>query len=260
MRFNLLNRQFNRDGYLVLKNVFSNNISKIIVSEADKLYNLPEIKNGYMKYFENSSQSNSKKILARIENFINDSNLTELNNIINNEVNPIVEEVLESRVNMFKDKINWKLSGGGAFKPHQDFDAWSDFPPTFYVTCAILVDECTHENGCLEMVAEKHNYGILKNEFGCIDKDLVDSMNWQPILGNSKDLIIFNSLVPHRSGINMTTNSRRVFYFTYNLRDQGDYYNAYFEKKRNEFPPDFERNDYTHINLKSKYNLANPIK
>ena len=49
---NLLKKQFNRDGYIILKNVFSKEMSKTIVSEANKLYNLPEIKGGYMKYFE----------------------------------------------------------------------------------------------------------------------------------------------------------------------------------------------------------------
>ena len=173
-RPNLLKRQFNRDGFLVLKNVFSKSQSNLILSEAEKLFNLPEIKGGYMKYFE--SDNNNNKILARMENFIEDPNLSDLRDLVYNEVSPILEEVLEKRVTLLKDKINWKLPGGGAFKPHQDFEAWSDFPPTYYVTCAILVDECTKENGCLEMVAGKHQEGVLKNEHGTINEDIVDSM------------------------------------------------------------------------------------
>lgn len=257
-RPNLLKRQFNRDGFLVLKNVFSKGQSELILSEAEKLYNLPEIRGGYMKYFETDNSNN--KILARMENFIEDTNLSDFRELVYSEVTPIVEEVLEKRVALFKDKINWKLPGGGAFKPHQDFEAWSDFPPKYYVTCAILVDNCTKENGCLEMVAGKHQEGVLKNEHGTIDKDVVDSMEWLPILGNSRDLVLFDSFVPHRSGLNETTNSRRVCYFTYNLLEDGDHYDAYFKKKREEFPPDFERDSNTKINLNSKYNLANPIK
>ena len=192
-RPNLLKRQFNRDGFLVLKNVFSKSQSNLILSEAEKLFNLPEIKGGYMKYFE--SDNNNNKILARMENFIEDPNLSDLRDLVYNEVSPILEEVLEKRVTLLKDKINWKLPGGGAFKPHQDFEAWSDFPPTYYVTCAILVDECTKENGCLEMVAGKHQEGVLKNEHGTINEDIVDSMEWLPILGNSRDLVLFNSFI-----------------------------------------------------------------
>ena len=51
---NLLTRQFNRDGFLLLKNVFSKTQVKNILSEVDKLYSLPEVKSSYMKYFEGS--------------------------------------------------------------------------------------------------------------------------------------------------------------------------------------------------------------
>ena len=228
---NLLKRQFKRDGFLVLKNVFTKEQSKLIISEAEKLFSLPEIKGGYMKYFESKDNSYENKILARMENFIKDDNLINLKKLVDNDVKPILEEVLEKRVSLFKDKINWKLPGGGAFKPHQDFDAWSDFPPKYYVTCAILVDNCTKENGCLEMVAGKHTDGVLKNNNGEINQDIVNSMDWLSILGNSRDLVLFDSFVPHRSGLNESNNSRRVCYFTYNLLEEGDHYDAYFKKK-----------------------------
>ena len=147
-----------------------------------------------------------------MENFINDSNMVDFKDFISNEVTPTVEEVLEC-INLFKDKINWKLPGGGAFKPHQDFEAWSDFPPTYYVTCAILVDEYTFENGCLEMVSESHKNGVLKNENGCLNEELVNSMDWEPIFGNSRDLVIFDSFVPHRSGMNMSTKSKGILFY-----------------------------------------------
>ncbi len=253
---NLLTRQFNRDGFLLLKNVFSKTQVNTILSEVDKLYSLPEVKSSYMKYFEKNKES---KTLARIENFLKEPQLQRLNNFVDIEVTPILEEVLEERVILFKDKINWKLPGGGAFDPHQDFEAWEDFPPRKFITCAVFVDECTRENGCLEMVAGQHTKGILKNTNGRLDQNLVESFEWQSILCGNRDLVIFDSFVPHRSDINLTDNPRRVFYFTYNLLSDGDYYNAYFDKKRSEFPPDFERTDGTNINTNSKYNLANPI-
>ena len=55
VRSNLLKRQFERDGFLVLKNVFTRKVADNIISEANKLYELPEVKNSYMKYFENST-------------------------------------------------------------------------------------------------------------------------------------------------------------------------------------------------------------
>lgn len=257
---NLLARQFKRDGFLLLKNVFTKSQVNTIRLEAEKLYSLPEVKNSYMKYFESSSENKNSKILARIENFIHQPDLKKLKKLVDNEVTPILEEVLESRTVMFKDKMNWKLPGGGSFKPHQDFEAWNDFTPNTFVTCAVFVDECTKENGCLEMVRGAHSNGILDNHYGCINENLVKNMEWQNILCDSYDMVIFDSLVPHKSGDNLTNNSRRVYYFTYNLEEDGNFYDAYFEKKRSEFPPDFERLENENVNLNSKYNLANPIK
>ena len=70
-------------------------------------------------------------------------------------------------------------------------------------------------------------------------------------------IILFDSFVPHRSGPNLSNGSRRVIYLTYNLSDEGDYYEEYFASKRKNFPPDFERKGP--VNLTNKYNLANPI-
>ena len=85
-------------------------------------------------------------------------------------------------------------------------------------------------------------------------------MEWEPLLTNTSDLIIFDAYVPHRSGPNLSDNPRRVLYFTYNLKEDGEHYDEYFKRKRIEFPPDFERDQNTKTNLDSKYNLANPIK
>ena len=147
-----------------------------------------------MKYYENSNNSTDKRILSRIENFVNDKNVSELYNNVIKKVSQTLHDIMCEKMNMFKDKINWKLPGGGKFKPHQDFEAWSDFPPTNFLSCAIFVDNCTVDNGCLEMVKGEHTKGILKNTNGCLDEELVDSMDWEPILSTKRDLVIFDHL------------------------------------------------------------------
>jgi hypothetical protein len=54
---------------------------------------------------------------------------------------------------------------------------------------------------------------------------------------------------------------RRIFYFTYNRKEEGDFYEDYNKKKILEFTPDIERNNnIKYNNMGTKYNLANPIK
>ena len=245
---------FKNSGYVVLKNFFSETEKTNIVNAANRLFGLPEVRDSYMKFYENTDKG---RILARMEKFYKtDSNIEE---IVNNRILPTLNLYEENQMTLFKDKLNWKLPGGGGFKPHQDFEAWSDFPPTYYVTCAIFADECTLDNGCLQMAPDQHQKGILKNTNGCIDKEVTDTFNWKPVLTTPRDMVIFNALVPHTSGKNVSDNTRRIFYFTFNKAIEGSHYEAYFAKKRQELPPDFEREEGKEYNLNSKYNLANPI-
>lgn len=258
MNKGFLNSQFNKHGFLHIKNFFSKGDIHILNCTANTLNKLPEVRGGYMKYFEKSN-NNNERILARMENFINHEKLTLFRNIINNKVTPLVEEVHHKRMILFKDKINWKLPGGGSFQPHQDHDAWTDFPPNTFTTAAIFVDDSTLENGCLQVVKRMHNEGLLPNKNGCIDKRLTDTFEWMPLITSPTDLVLFDSYTPHMSETNKSDKPRRAFYLTYNPKEEGDHYEHYFKKKRLEFPPDFERDENSKINVNSKYNLANPM-
>lgn len=251
--------EFDRNGYIVLKNYFSEEEKTHIIDSAKRLYNLPEVEGSYMKYYENKEyleSKDTKRLLSRIEKFYKtDPKLEAIVEKINSSVNILLGE----KMTLFKDKINWKMPGGGAFRPHQDYDAWTDLPPTYFLTCACFVDASTVKNGCLEMVKGKHREGLFKNTHGVIDEDVESGFNWEPLLITPYDLAIFDAWVPHRSDTNKSYKPRRAYFFTFNKSSDGDHYDAYFEKKRQELPPDFERKEGAQYNLNSKYNLANPI-
>ena len=254
-KMDLYKRKFEADGFVLLDRFLGESEVKLLRDFAISAYNLPEVRNSYMKYYEKNDKG--ERILARFENFRG----LELgfDKLLDTKLKCCVEKILGKSVNLFKDKMNWKLPGGGAFKAHQDHMAWSDFPPKYYVTLALFVDNCTKENGCLEMVRGKHKEGIFDGEHGTIGKEWEDKFNWEAQYATLRDVVLFDSFVPHRSGPNISNGSRRVIYLTFNLADEGDWYVEYFKKKRKNFPPDFERDSSTSIDLNSKYNLANPI-
>lgn len=246
--------QLNKNGFLIMRNVFDKSEQKLLSMTADKIYSLPEVKGSYMKYYENTKDG---RILSRVENFYKTD--LQFKKFIDYKINPIVNKIYGGPMVLFKDKINWKQPGGGSFKPHQDFGAWDDFPPSYYVTCAMFADKATIENGCLEMGIGYEKKKILNNNNGVIDKSIVDNLDWKPIIVSPADLVLFDAHVPHKSADNKSENTRRVYYFTYNYLNDGDHYKSYFKKKREMMPPDFERSDSDSINLNNKYNLANPI-
>ena len=246
----------NKDGLILIKNFFSEEDSNRIVEFANQLENYQEEKGKWMIYFEDGKKK------SRIENFLNYHK--ELQQFINNRVKNKVEEVLAKKINLFKEKLNWKYGGGNGFKAHQDHPAFNDFNCKIFYTVALFANNSTKENGCLEFSKGDYKYNILdyeSNNSGKISQEIENKLKWEKIETTPRDLVIFDSFVPHRSDKNYTNNSRRIFYFTYNLKEEGEYHNSYIIKKRREFPPDIEREagkDYN--SLGNKYNLANPLK
>lgn len=259
---NLLN-YFKNNGFVVLRNFFNNNEKNMIINATNKLYNLPDIKNSsYGKYYENLYNDNNeiKRTLSRIEKIYTEDK--DLKGLIDNKILPTLNEFEGKNMTLFKDKLNWKLPGGGEFRPHQDFEAWTDFPPKYYVSCALFADNCTNENGCLEFAAGGlHKKGILpydKND-KCIEPELVKLYEWITIPATQNDMLIFDAFVPHRSSKNLSDKRRGVYYFTFNEEKYGNFYDDYYRIKRKAFPQDIDREDGMELDLNSKYNFANPI-
>ena len=244
---------FSEHGYVLLKNKMPE--VKTLEEVTKRFFELPEAKGKYMKYFEGKNRR-----LSRIEYMVDfDEHLKQIEQDI---LRPIANTYLGEEANLFKEKINFKFPGGGAFDPHQDFPAWNDLPPTEYITIGIPLDPMTHENGCVNFAkgigSSKQIYHdeIINN----IPEDLFKSWKWTPVLCEPGDIIVFNAFIPHYSEVNKTRKPRRIYYFTYNKASEGDHRKGYFDNKRALFPQDCDKipgKDYSRIG--AKYNLANPF-
>lgn len=246
--------QFWNNGYVHFKDFFTNQEVSLIQSTVKYLYDLPETPFKWMKYYE----SNSDK-LSRVEYFYKYVN-SNFQSLIETKVEPVIENIYGSKLYLFKDKLNWKLSGGGGFAPHQDHPAWKDFTPDRYINCMLFIDDMTQENGCLEVAPDSSRENIYNIDHnGDLPESLIKETEWKPIIGTKNDLLIFDSYILHRSGPNKSNRSRSAMFLTYNDQTYGDLYEDYFAKKREEFPPPIEREEgkvYSSVT----YNLANPIK
>ena len=263
--------EFNQKGFILLKNFFTEEEGKQIKDIAEELENWKEEPFKWMIYFENKQNNKDNKdnkdcnkIKSRIENFL--SYHPVIQDIFEKNLNPIVNEITQKDLVLFKEKMNWKNPKGKGFRPHQDQPAWTDFKPPIYYTLALFGDNTTKENGCLEFASQSNGERITtlldyqKKGTGELRPKVVSSLNWEHVETTSRDVLIFDSYIPHRSDDNTTDNSRRIFYFTFNEKEQGNFYDAYLIKKREEFPPDIERNYLKEVSLLgNKYNLANPI-
>lgn len=245
---------FWQDGFVLLRNFLSQAEAADISKWADELEEYPEEAGKWMIYFEDN------KVKTRIENILDYH--PSLKSFLQNKITPTLEHIYKDKMNIFKDKMNWKRGHGKGFRAHQDQPAWSDFPPQRFVSVALFANDTTPENGCLEFVKNKHQEGLYGHNIsgnGELDPQVEAELEWNFVPTTTRDVLIFDSFAPHRSGPNTTDNNRRIFYFTYNKSSEGDHYYDYIKRKRIEFPPDIERT----IGVEYKggrYNLANPIK
>lgn len=230
---------FKQQGFLVVRQMYNPAQMAQITAWVDELQSLPEVPGKYMMYFEGSLNQPDKRILSRIENFC--PYHEGLNNLINGEAMlQQVSELFGEPAILFKEKVNFKMPGSNGFTPHQDAQAgWNSYASLF-ITVLITIDQCTLENGCLELAAG-HNQGLIGELWQPLTAENMQGMEFIPIETEPGDVIFFDSYAPHRSAPNLTKSPRRVLYVTYNRSGEGDFRCQYYADKRQSYPPDIER-------------------
>ena len=248
------------NGYIVKPGFFDQSVTKDLIHWTTELQNLRETANQWMMYYEAPLDNASRRQLCRIENFLQyqpgfQSLLT------GGAVLSAISDLIGEPAVLFKEKVNFKLSGANGFEPHQDAPAFTSFGQTYHVTMMVAVDPATRKNGCLEVVPAMNHLGILPStESLVLSDEFCTALNWVAIEMEPGDVIFFDSYVPHRSGPNLTLSSRRALYVTYNPTSQGSFRDQYYARKREIFPPDIERVPGKIYGNSGVFNVGNPIK
>ncbi len=228
---------FDRDGFLVARGFFGLKEMVEIMRWTEEITKASEVPGRHMVYYEDSLAEPGKRVVQRIENFCPyHEGFDRL--IRSGKLSDWVAALMGGPVVLFKEKINFKKPGGDGFKAHQDQQAgWSKYAPLF-VTALVTIDPATIENGCLELAAGRHREGMVGQEWVPLSED---KLGLVAVPTEPGDVVFFDSFVPHASKANFTKNERRILYLTYNLAKYGDHRVQYFADKRQNFPPDIER-------------------
>jgi len=231
---------YDRDGFVVVRELFDDRAMAEIRTWTEEVQAWPETPGKWMMYFDQSLREPGARILNRIENFCPyHSGFADL----------VESEALAGRVGalfgepavLFKEKINFKLPGGGGFAPHQDIQAgWEVYAPLF-ITAMVSVDPATPENGCLEFAAGRHKRGLLGENWKPLTDADLEGARFVPCPTAPGDAVFFDCYAPHRSAPNLSDTPRRVLYVTYNRASDGDHRMRYYADKRKSYPPDCER-------------------
>jgi len=251
---------FQENGYLWIKDFFSaDEVERIRQSAEDintqsqnilSLVQKGELSNFYETLIVVPEVSNPLQV-CRAEDLL--GFFPDLNEVVERGVTAYLEELLNELYVSFKDKLNFKWPGGGAFPPHQDFPAFEYFAPREHITAMVPVDPATVENGCLYVAknwrgtfAGDATLDLEKLERGCavlpyveggslhgsIQPQYVEKIEWLTLDVSPGDLVIFDSYLPHYSEPNESNHSRRAMFFTYSKLSDGEYRQAYYDAKR----------------------------
>jgi hypothetical protein len=227
-------------GWTVVPAFFSAKETAQLGRFTEEVYELPEIAGKQMIYREPSLLDSKARVVQRIENFCpNHMGFDEL--IRGSRLQAAVENLLGAPAVLFKDKINFKMSGGAGFEPHQDQQAgWARYAPLF-VTALVSIDATSVENGCLEISSSPRQSRLIGREWEPLTAQEMAGLELLPVPTRRGDVVFFDSYVPHASRPNLTRDPRRVLYVTYNRASDGDHRVSYYADKRASFPPDIER-------------------
>jgi 2-aminoethylphosphonate dioxygenase len=232
--------QFARSGFLIVRGLFSPAEIADQAGWIDQLAALPPAIGGQMVYFEDSLVDAGRRVLSRIEKFAEVH--APLGAIVTSAaLADRISDLLGEEAVLFKEKINFKMPGGGGFTPHQDIQAgWDTYAP-YFISVLVAVDANTVENGCLELAAGHHLRGLIGRSWEPLAGDELSGLDFVPYPMQPGDAAFFDCFTPHRSQPNFTPHSRRNLYLTYNRRRDGDHRERYFADKRRSYPPDNER-------------------
>ena len=233
---------FDRDGFLVVRGMFDADEMREITAWTDEMQSWPETPGRHMMYFEDSRTEPSRRVLNRLENFVPYHD--DMAEVINGpSLLDAVSALFGETAVLFKEKINFKMPGGGGFEPHQDAQAGWDSYAGLFVTATVTVDRATIENGCLELGHWRHRRELIGDLWEPLNAEQLADVSFEPVPTEPGDVMFFDSYAPHRSSPNLTGASRRMLYVTYNRASEGDHRVQYYADKRESYPPDCERED-----------------
>jgi ectoine hydroxylase-related dioxygenase (phytanoyl-CoA dioxygenase family) len=216
-------RQYQNDGFLILRNLFSPAEVAELQGEASRLLertDLIDINNIRCRWKNNIETDECgfdcfdpvidlSPLCARVAR---DPRILEA-----------VGSLYGERACLFKDKLIFKPPGAEGYALHQDYISWDSFPLSF-VTVILAIDASSADSGATEVFPGYHKGGSMSPKDGQYHElplSAVDISSGVRLDLEPGDIAIFSGYTPHRSAANQSKNWRRQLYLSYNAFSEG---------------------------------------
>ena len=231
---------FNKRGFVIVPSLYND---QQVVQVSDWLVELERSDgsdNDIATYYEDSP-INGETVLVRAEYLLGEHNLPMTELFFQRETLEILEQLLNDKPVLFKDKANYKLPGCRSDLLHQDQAAGWGAYADYFVTMLIAIDENRLDNAPVSFRdADDHVHKLRGPEWEVLSEDeppFLPESDYRVIEAAPGDVVFFDCYVPHGSPANNTANARRNIYLTFNRAADGDRRMAYYNDKWENYPP-----------------------
>jgi len=232
-RVETLAETYNRDGYVVIRNLFTAVEMQELDRESARLFADVEgrvspqnLRCRYMPHHETGEQ------LFEVFDPVNDISPVCERFSLDLRITRVIEAIYGEPACLFKEKLIFKPPGATGYQLHQDIPLWwKGFPRTF-LSVLIPIDPSSEKNGCTEVFTNYHHDFLCTTPQDYMLPDTaVDVSRRVPLILEPGDVAIFHGLTPHRSGPNRSSRMRRAFYVSFNAQsDGGDQHQLHYEQ------------------------------
>ena len=128
----------------------------------------------------------------------------------------LCHDIMGPGARLYWDQAVYKKPGNPEEFPwHQD-NGYTFMSPQQYLTCWIPLTDATLDNGCPWVAPGLHLNGTLAHEPTRLGLQCVsDPAGAVAVPAQAGDIVVFSSLTPHRTGPNLTTETRRSYILQY---------------------------------------------
>tara|TARA_B100001123_G_scaffold200557_1_gene227706 strand:+ start:2980 stop:3900 length:921 start_codon:yes stop_codon:yes gene_type:complete len=121
----------------------------------------------------------------------------------------VIEDLMGPNIKLYYDQVFAKPPFDKANRYHQDSVFWKFFASNFQITCQVLLDDATTDNGCVRVIPGSHRFGLIDWDHlpHILTEDLLEQEVALPL--NAGDATFHHSLTLHCSGPNRKPTRRR---------------------------------------------------
>lgn len=131
----------------------------------------------------------------------------------------VMHDLIGERVRLYWDQAVYKKPGEPEEFPFHQDNGYTFVEPQAYVTVWLALVDATQDNGCPWVIPGLHTHGTLAHDNAPYGLEItgIDGLKDQAICCPAKagDAVVFSSLTPHRTGPNLTQQTRKALILQY---------------------------------------------